>query len=110
VAERRLRRINADIERESDRRIAELNAETARANLELVRLKTPQIIPAEKETLLSNLLRGLAGQEFELYSFSDEESWNLTAAMERILTGAGWIFKTATQGDIRLGQYGVTTH
>jgi hypothetical protein len=77
-------------------RVAELNAETARVNLELARLKAPRSIN-NREGLISALLP-LSGTEFTFGSvFGDEESFRFLEQLDQVFAAAGWrrIKKTA---------------
>jgi len=73
-----------------DKEIARLNNETAKANLELARLKAPRALSPEQQARVSLKVKDFSGTPFDLASTMDSEATNLCSAIEDALVSAGW--------------------
>src|ERR1700722_1325041 len=87
--------------------VAGATAEAAKANLELAKIRTPRVIPRDKEAALSAELGAFSGQKFAAYTFQDQESMDLANAVGRILLAASWQLETP-DSDVVIGRLGPT--
>jgi hypothetical protein len=83
--------------------IATLRAETAEANLQLERLKTPRSLSPEQQQRMVMKLKPLRGQKFSLAYSGEPEQFDLLASIKSVLLASNWVEMPPRFSAITLG-------
>jgi hypothetical protein len=89
--------------------VAGATAEAAKANLELVKLKTPRSLSEEQQERIKSKIKPFSGIPFDLWVSTDSDSTALMEIIDAILSSAGWKI-VPTEGTIQFAnKAGVVT-
>lgn len=86
---------NIETERQIQRaqeEAAEAAVQAEAANAQITEIRTPRRMTAETQDMLIARLKPYAGQKYDLKVFRDEDSLELTRALQTIFEEAGWMY------------------